>query len=79
MEENPEGQVTPAMGPESALGGSDLNSVGLQRPTEDDFGQIDAVNGKAEAEAEAGTAGLPGAETNQSPLANAKPTPGATR
>jgi hypothetical protein len=69
------------MGAESALGGSDLNSVGLQRPTDDDFGQIDAVNGKANAEAEAGAAGLPGAETNQSPLANsnAKPTPGATR
>ncbi len=69
QEENPEGAVTtPA--DDAALAGSDLNTLGIQRPTEDDLGQLDTLAQEPAAE--------PGAEA-PSPLGGAPaPAPGGT-
>jgi Bacteriophage T4-like portal protein (Gp20) len=61
QEENPEGALSTATD-DAALAGSDLNTLGIQRPTEDDMGQIDAISQEAPAE--------PGAEA-PSPLGGA--------
>ena len=42
IKENPDGSVTTATD-DAALAGSDLNTLGIQRPTEDDMGQLDAA------------------------------------
>lgn len=69
-EENPEDAVTtPAEN--AALAGSDLNTLGMTRPTEDDMGQLDAL-------AQQGAAAPPGAEQAPSPVGGvpAAPTQG---
>jgi hypothetical protein len=69
QEENPEGSVsTPA--DDAALAGSDLNTLGIQRPTEDDLGQLDTLTQEPAAE--------PGAAA-PSPLGGTPaPAPGGT-
>ncbi len=71
QEENPEGAVTtPA--DDAALAGSDLNTLGIQRPTEDDMGQLDSLAQEP--------AAMPGAEA-PSPLGGTPapaPGPGGT-
>ena len=70
QEENPEGAAS-APADDAALAGSDLNTLGIQRPTEDDLGQLDSL---AQEPAAGGTEQAP------SPLGGAAPaaTPGAT-
>ncbi len=69
QEENPEGAVTtPA--DDAALAGSDLNTLGIQRPTEDDMGQLDSLAQEP--------AAMPGTEA-PSPLGGTPaPAPGGT-
>jgi hypothetical protein len=77
IDENPEAAATPAVAGETGLSSSDLNTVGLQRPTEDDFGQVDQLGQEGQA--------APGAEATgqESPLGGAPaaggvpPAPGA--
>ena len=67
QEENPEGAVSTASD-DAALAGSDLNTLGIQRPTEDDMGQLDAA---------AQQAGAPAGEEAPSTLGGT-PAPAAT-
>jgi hypothetical protein len=70
QEENPEGAVsTPA--DDAALAGGDLNTLGIQRPTEDDMGQLDTLATEPQAT---------GTEQAPSPLGGTAPAPapGAT-
>lgn len=62
QEENPEYAVS-TIDQDAALAGSDLNTLGIQRPTEDDMGQLDAL-------AQQGVT-LPGAEQAPSPVGGA--------
>lgn len=66
QEENPEGAVsTPA--DDAALAGSDLNTLGIQRPTEDDLGQLDAIAQEPEAGGEQAASPLGGAPAATTP------------
>jgi hypothetical protein len=70
QEENPDGAIsTPA--DDAALAGGDLNTLGIQRPTEDDMGQLDTLAQEPQAT---------GTEQAPSPLGGTAPavTPGAT-
>jgi hypothetical protein len=69
-EENPDGAPTAAAG-EMSMTGGDLNSVGVDKPTEDDMGLLGDVEAGAEGAptgAEGGPETLPGTEGTQSPL-----------
>ena len=68
QEENPEGSVSTAA-EDAALAGSDLNTLGMTRPTEDDMGQLGQLSQQAEAPP-------PGAEAAPSPVGGA---PAATQ
>ena len=74
IEENPEGAPTAATGGETDIMSSDLNSVGIERPTDADMEQMGELEaGAAEAPPEAGGQVNTGAA---SPLGSA-PAPGA--
>lgn len=59
-EENPDGSSTTDTG-DAALAGSDLNTLGITRPTENEMGQLDQL-------AQQGEAPPPGAEAAPSPV-----------
>lgn len=67
-DENPDGSVS-STGEDAALSSGDLNSLGIQRPTEDDMGQVDALSNEPAAE--------PGAEA-PSPLGGGAAAPAPT-
>lgn len=75
MEENPEATTTlPSGEPAGGEMSSDLNSVGIERPTEDDMGELD--NLAAQAEIPTGPEGQVNTGT-ASPVGSPAPTPGA--
>ena len=65
QEENPDGSMT-STEQDAALSSGDLNALGVQRPTEDEMGQVDALSSEPEA--------TPGAEA-PSPLAGGAAAP----
>ena len=70
-DENPEAGVEAPASPSGEIASGDLNSLGLERPTDDDMSQLDQVAG------EQGEQAPPGAEGQASPLGGAA-TPPAT-
>jgi hypothetical protein len=66
QEENPDGTAV-ATTQDVALAGSDLNTLGITRPTEDEMGQLDQL-------AQQGAAPLPGAEQAPSTVGGTPPT-----
>jgi hypothetical protein len=69
-EENPDGAPTPQGDASLATSGGDLNSVGVDKPTDDDMGLLGDTEGSAEAGQDLGLNGEPNpnAQGNQSPL-----------
>jgi hypothetical protein len=81
LEENPEAGEGLTPPGDAAMAAGDLTGLGVQRPTEDDFGQVDQLGqeGQAELGAEATGQASPLGGAQAPAPGGAPPAPGAVR